>query len=201
MNRYQADEEDFEITYRTTSDWKDAFNGEISNFGTAKILSHEWNSVIKPNAVIRLGFEGKPGNVSKEPQNYKLTKMQDDENVETEKPEDTQKFDIEKVNWDKDTDDDGLSDGEEVKKFKTNPLVEDTDKDGLSDGDEIKIGLDPLKKMTHEGIPDKEYQVEQKITEDKFFVNQDKKEFQISMDITASGCVEAGMGMKNKHLI
>ncbi|MSS63425.1 DUF3289 family protein [Velocimicrobium porci] len=260
MNRYQADEEDFEITYRTTSDWKDAFNGEISiknntsqsiegwqlefdfskeisNFWTAKILFHEgnhyiirndeWNSVIKPNAVIRLGFEGKPGNVSEEPQNYKLTKMQDDENVETEKPEDTQKFDIEKVNWDKDTDgdglddmyeletsetnftktdtdDDGLTDGEEVKKFKTNPLVEDTDKDGLSDGDEIKIGLDPLKKMTHEGIPDKEYQVEQKITEDKFFVNQDKKEFQISMDITASGCVEARMGVadsSSKYLL
>lgn len=307
MDRYQVDEEDFEITYRTTSDWGDAFNGEISiknntsqsiegwqlefdfskeitNFWTAKILSHEgnhyiirndeWNSVIKPNTVIHLGFEGKPGNVNEEPQNYKLTKIQDDENIEVEKPEDTPKFDIEKVNWDKDTDgdgipddieiffgtdlnksdtdgdglddmyeletsetdfnktdtdgngitddkedfdkdglttieefemktdpyvadtdDDGLSDGDEVKKFKTNPLVQDTDNDGLLDGDEIKIGLDPLKKMTHEGIPDKDYQMEQKITEDKFFVNQDKKEFQISMDITASGCVETGMGV------
>lgn len=262
MDRYQVDEEDFEITYRTTSDWGDAFNGEISiknntsqsiegwqlefdfsneitNFWTAKILSHkgnhyiirndEWNSVIKPNAVIHLGFEGKPGNVKEEPKNYKLTKMQDDQNVETVEPEDTPKFDIEKVNWDKDTDGDGIPDDIEDF-FGTDPNKSDTDgdglddmyeletsetdftktetdgngitddkedfdKDGLLDGDEIKIGLDPLKKMTHEGIPDKEYQVEQKITEDKFFVNQDKKEFQISMDITASGCVETGMGV------
>lgn len=307
MERYQVDEEDFEITYKTTSDWGDAFNGEISiknntaqsiegwqlefdfdkeitNFWTAKILSHEgnhyiirndeWNSVIKPNTTIRLGFEGKPGNVQEEPKNYQLTKIQDDENIDKEESDGSKRLDIENVDWDKDTDGDGipddieeffgtdpnksdtdgdglsdmyeletsetsftekdadgngitddkedfdkdglttieecemetepyvadtdydgLSDGDEVKKYKTNPLVEDTDSDGLLDGDEIILGLDPLKEMTHEGIPDKDYQVEQKITEDKFFVNKDKKEFQISMDITASGCVETGMGV------
>ena len=45
-----------------------------------------------------------------------------------------------------DTDGDGLSDGDEVKKYRTNPLRSDTDGDGLSDGDEIlKYHTDPLK--------------------------------------------------------
>ncbi|MDB4713033.1 hypothetical protein OAF43_02300 [bacterium] len=36
-----------------------------------------------------------------------------------------------------DTDEDGLNDGDEINKHKTNPLVADTDEDGLSDWDEI----------------------------------------------------------------
>ncbi len=44
-----------------------------------------------------------------------------------------------------DTDGDGLTDGDEVNIHKTNPLVADTDGDGLSDGDEIsKHKTDPL---------------------------------------------------------
>jgi hypothetical protein len=44
-----------------------------------------------------------------------------------------------------DTDLDGLSDGDEVIVYKTNPLLADTDGDGLSDGDEILIWhTDPL---------------------------------------------------------
>ncbi len=38
-----------------------------------------------------------------------------------------------------DTDGDGISDGDEVKKYKTNPLNPDTDGDGISDYDEIFI--------------------------------------------------------------
>ncbi len=45
-----------------------------------------------------------------------------------------------------DTDGDGLSDGEEVKKYRTNPLRMDTDGDGLKDGDELfKYRTDPTK--------------------------------------------------------
>jgi len=36
-----------------------------------------------------------------------------------------------------DTDNDGLSDGDEIRKYKTNPLRADTDGDGLTDGDEV----------------------------------------------------------------
>jgi outer membrane protein OmpA-like peptidoglycan-associated protein len=45
-----------------------------------------------------------------------------------------------------DTDNDGLNDGDEVKKYKTDPLKADTDGDGLTDGKEVSIyHSDPLK--------------------------------------------------------
>ena len=40
---------------------------------------------------------------------------------------------------DADTDDDGLSDGEEINNHDTNPIVADSDSDGLSDGEEINV--------------------------------------------------------------
>jgi hypothetical protein len=43
-----------------------------------------------------------------------------------------------------DTDGDGLSDGDEVHVYHTNPLLWDTDGDGISDGVEVKTGSDPL---------------------------------------------------------
>lgn len=43
-----------------------------------------------------------------------------------------------------DTDGDGLSDRDEVEKYKTNPLVADTDRDGFTDAEEIKNGYNPL---------------------------------------------------------
>ena len=44
-----------------------------------------------------------------------------------------------------DTDDDMLSDFDELNKYKTDALVSDTDKDGADDGWEISNGFDPLK--------------------------------------------------------
>lgn len=52
----------------------------------------------------------------------------------------------EKIGTDKnlaDTDSDNLSDFDEVKVWKTNPLVKDTDGDGYDDGLEIQNGYDP----------------------------------------------------------
>ncbi|MGH2445417.1 MAG: hypothetical protein ACRDGD_05185 [Candidatus Limnocylindria bacterium] len=46
--------------------------------------------------------------------------------------------------FDPDTDDDGLTDGEEVEVHGTDPLDPDTDDDGLNDGDEIALGTDPF---------------------------------------------------------
>ena len=56
----------------------------------------------------------------------------------------------------RDTDGDGLSDGDEVHKYRTNPLLKDTDGDGLSDYEEIfKYMTDPLKKDTDgDGLSD-----------------------------------------------
>ncbi|MEX0863255.1 MAG: hypothetical protein WD269_00095, partial [Acidimicrobiia bacterium] len=56
---------------------------------------------------------------------------------------------------DPDTDDDGLSDGDEVNVHGTDPLDPDTDDDGLNDGLEVDLGLDPLNPDTDgDGIPD-----------------------------------------------
>ncbi|GAB1371469.1 hypothetical protein MASR1M45_15310 [Candidatus Kapaibacterium sp.] len=43
-----------------------------------------------------------------------------------------------------DTDGDGLLDGEEVNEYKTNPLDPDTDGGGIKDGVEVRNGADPL---------------------------------------------------------
>jgi hypothetical protein len=42
-----------------------------------------------------------------------------------------------------DSDDDGLSDGDEMNVYLTSPYLADTDGDGLADGDEISFGSDP----------------------------------------------------------
>lgn len=47
-------------------------------------------------------------------------------------------------NADPDDDNDGLTDEAETNTYGTNPLRRDTDRDGLDDGEEIELGLDPL---------------------------------------------------------
>ena len=42
-----------------------------------------------------------------------------------------------------DTDNDGLSDYDEVKNFLTDPLASDSDGDGYLDGEEVKAGYNP----------------------------------------------------------
>jgi outer membrane protein OmpA-like peptidoglycan-associated protein/opacity protein-like surface antigen len=54
--------------------------------------------------------------------------------------------------FDPDTDKDGLSDGDEVNRYRTDPLNRDTDYDSLGDGDEVrKHKTDPLKRDTDGG--------------------------------------------------
>lgn len=57
---------------------------------------------------------------------------------------------------DSDTDDDGVSDGDEINTHGTDPLDSDTDDDGLTDGEEINThGTDPLDPDSDDdGIPD-----------------------------------------------
>lgn len=49
-----------------------------------------------------------------------------------------------------DTDGDGLIDGDEVNKYRTNPLLADTDGDGIPDGVEIQTGSNPLDKNSYD---------------------------------------------------
>lgn len=44
-----------------------------------------------------------------------------------------------------DSDADGLSDGEEISDYGTDPASADTDRDGFTDGTEVRAGYDPLK--------------------------------------------------------
>ena len=53
-----------------------------------------------------------------------------------------QAYNTDPDNWD--TDGDGLSDGDEVFIWKSNPLLPDTDGDTYSDGDEVKNGYNPI---------------------------------------------------------
>ena len=54
-----------------------------------------------------------------------------------------------------DTDDDGLTDWQEIKVYHTDPHLADTDCDGVVDGDEVQNGTDPLNPDTDgNGIPD-----------------------------------------------
>lgn len=54
-----------------------------------------------------------------------------------------------------DTDEDGLTDYEEIHNYKTNPLSRDTDEDGLSDSKEIEVGTHPtIFDSSGDGLPD-----------------------------------------------
>lgn len=55
----------------------------------------------------------------------------------------------------RDTDEDGLDDGEEVHNRKTDPLKPDSDSDGIKDGDEVARAMNPLSPDSDgDGIPD-----------------------------------------------
>jgi hypothetical protein len=55
----------------------------------------------------------------------------------------------------RDTDQDGIDDGEEINKWGTDPLKADTDGDGIKDGDEISRGINPkLVDTDKDGIND-----------------------------------------------
>lgn len=55
-----------------------------------------------------------------------------------------EEYDLDTSPFSEDSDEDGMSDYDEVKVFGTNPLKKDTDGDGLSDGKEVLFGSDPL---------------------------------------------------------
>lgn len=64
-----------------------------------------------------------------------------------------------------DTDNDGLSDGDEVNENGTDPLVADTDGDELCDGDEIILGTNPLVQDTDsDGVIDSKEKFNQKFS-------------------------------------
>ena len=94
--------------------------------------------------------------------------------------------------WTPDTDNDGLSDYDEIFVYNTDPLVVDSDEDGVDDGSEIKLGLDPNDPATN-GVPDGEYVIPQSIEADSEIlssVNTDASPYELSIDIKTNGDAE-----------
>lgn len=94
-----------------------------------------------------------------------------------------------------DSDDDGLTDGEETNTYLTDPLLEDTDGDGLTDCFEVRYGLDPLSPYTN-GIADAEHKIEQTISADSPVlseVNTSDSPYEMSVTITTNGDAERGL--------
>lgn len=85
-----------------------------------------------------------------------------------------------------DSDNDGLSDGDEVKKYGTDPLVADTDGDGLDDGDEITLGTNPLVQDTDgDGIIDSKEKFQQTYTHK--VKNEDCAVTEVVVDMECTG--------------
>ena len=91
--------------------------------------------------------------------------------------------------YNKDTDGDNLPDIIEKNIYATNPIEYDTDGDTIGDGDEIKLGLDPLNKYTF-GILDSDYQIQQLLEPEEIGINTPESPFELSLEVTASGCIE-----------
>ncbi len=91
-----------------------------------------------------------------------------------------------------DTDDDGLSDYDEIYVYGTNPAIPDTDEDNIEDGAEIKLGLDPNNPETF-GVPDAEYSIEQQIEADSPVmseVNTEENPYEFSLELKTNGYAE-----------
>lgn len=88
----------------------------------------------------------------------------------------------------KDTDGDGLSDFEEVKVYKTSPVISDTDGDGLFDGDEVKLNLDPNKSSSDGVTKDSERMIEQTLSSNR--ISEVALEGECEFKPTLSGMVK-----------
>ncbi|MCR4745712.1 MAG: Ig-like domain-containing protein [Lachnospiraceae bacterium] len=98
-----------------------------------------------------------------------------------------------------DTDGDGLTDGDEVNIHGTDPTKADTDGDGLSDGLEIRIGLDPLKEKTDGETPDSERKIRQEINAEDLETELAESVCVPSVSADAAGDIRAAVSIKKAY--
>lgn len=94
-----------------------------------------------------------------------------------------------------DTDEDGISDYDEIFIYGTDPLNPDSDGDGISDSDEMKLELDPNNPTT-KGYPDNQYISTQIISADHEIlseINTVDNPYKLSIEITAAGLAESNL--------
>lgn len=97
-----------------------------------------------------------------------------------------------------DTDEDGLSDYDEVKKHKTDPLKADTDNDGISDLGEVKLGLNPLKEKSDGTTYDAEKVFDQKLGTDSEVlnnINSEESPYKLSVSVKAAGYIDESISV------
>lgn len=110
----------------------------------------------------------------------------------------SREFDLETKPFNPDTDNDGLTDGDEVNIYGTDPLKYDTDDDGISDGDEVALGTDPLSPTT-DGIADTERTFVQTIDADDEIledINTEYNPYDLSLEITAAGNAHSSLAVQ-----
>ena len=77
-------------------------------------------------------------------------------------------------------------------------LKYDTDDDGISDGDEIALGLDPLNPKTF-GVPDSEYIFEVDVppdVENFSNINTDTNPFEVSVKMKSAGNILSNLDVR-----
>ena len=93
-----------------------------------------------------------------------------------------------------DSDNDKLSDYDELFTYNTNPLLEDTDMDGVNDYDEIMLGINPNNSSDSDKIVDQIIDVDDECLNG---VNVEGLPYNISMNIKASGYVAGSLKAEN----
>ena len=103
--------------------------------------------------------------------------------------------------YNKDTDADGLLDGEEINTYGTNPLVADVDGDGLVDGDEIALGLNPLITDTNgNGISDLQEKIQQTVTE-KISEEEKPEVTEVTVSMSTAGNIQKTTQIKSVYKV
>jgi hypothetical protein len=102
-------------------------------------------------------------------------------------------------NFNPDTDDDELSDYDEIFDYGTNPLVADSDGDGIEDGAEIELGLDPLNSDSNQdGVPDGSEKIEQTLSQ--YIVSDEATQItNVSVTMKGTGLIQNTTIIKNTY--
>lgn len=120
----------------------------------------------------------------------------DEEDFDSDGLSNIEEYEYETIPWEKDTDEDGIEDGEEIFIYGTDPLIPDTDGDGMLDGEEQPLGFDPANPDTDgDGILDGD-----EVFEQEFVHNVENTECvikKIIIDTEISGSLETSTTIKS----
>ena len=97
-----------------------------------------------------------------------------------------------------DSDEDEISDYEEINKYNTDPNDDDSDDDNITDGDEIKLGLKPDSDKSNGITYDYERTFNNKIpasSELLSYINVEESPYEVSIDIKSAGNVDKALSV------